>query len=120
MQLQIQEFNDNNNQNAGDGTDDNGAQGINHRAGGRNGNQAGQRSVQTHGDIGLTVADPGEQHCHAGGNRRGNGGGNQNLGQLGDAGSGSAVKSIPSEPENEATSPEHPASGCGREWREPW
>lgn len=32
------------------------------------GDQTGQKSVQGHGDIGLAVAQPGEDRGHAGGN----------------------------------------------------
>ncbi len=73
----------------------------------RDGDQTGQRAVQGHGDIGLAVTQPSEDHGHAGGHGGGKVGVEADEACQGHGGVGgqaqgrAAVESEPADPEDE-------------------
>ena len=91
------------NQHTGDTTDDNRAQAIGNITGGGNGHEACQGSIQTHGNIGLAVLDPGEDHTYHGCYGGGHGGGQENGAQLFDGSCRGTVEAVPAQPEDENT-----------------
>ena len=77
VKLQIKELNDYNYQDTGYDTDDDGAESVQRVTACGDTDKAGQRAVQAHRNIRLTVLDPGVKHRHNSGNRRSDRRGNE-------------------------------------------
>ena len=103
----IKELNAQDHQKTGHKADDEGTERRNSVAACRDGHQTGQRTVQGHGDIGLAVPQPGEDHGHAGGHSSGQVGveadqTGQGHGLIGGQAQGrAAVETEPAEPQDE-------------------
>ena len=103
MEFEVQQFHHQNDEYAGNGADDDCAGGIYRGTGRCDGHQAGQRRIQTHGHIGLSIFPPGKQHADKGGYSRGERGVAQNLCELDRIRGCSTVESVPAEPQDKAT-----------------
>ena len=103
----IKEFNAQDHEDTGHEADDEGTEGRDRITACGDGDQTSQRAVQGHGDIGLAVAQPGEDHGHAGGNGSGQVGveadkARQGHGLVGGKAQGrAAVEAEPAEPQDE-------------------
>ena len=103
----VEELDAQHHQEAGHKADEKCAEGRNGVTSGGDGHQTGQRTVQGHGDIGLAVTQPGEDHGHTGGHRSGQvgveadqtGHGHGSVG--GQAQGRAAVEAEPAEPQDE-------------------
>ena len=80
MELEVQQLHHQHHQDAIDCADEDRAQGVYRGTGGGDAHQASQRGVQTHGDVRLAAAHPGEDHAGEGGHGGGKGGVAQDLG----------------------------------------
>ena len=87
-------------QDAGHSADDDGTKAVYGIAGCRNCHQTGQGSVQAHGNIRLSVTDPGEDHAHHRSHRRRHGRDQKDRPELRQACGCRAVEAVPAEPEN--------------------
>ena len=101
VQLFIDDFDGDVDEDARDEPDEEGADDIDVRTARRHGNEPRQRAVERHGDIGLLVLDPGKDHRRDGARRRRDRGGDEDLRELRHARSRRAVEAVPAEPEDE-------------------
>ena len=69
----------------------------------RDSNQSGQRRIEAHGDIRLSVLHPGEQHARYGRHRRSYGCRSENSCHFTDIRRCSPVKSVPGKPQDETS-----------------
>ncbi len=70
VKLEVQELNYKHDDDSRNAADYRGAQSVNRGASRSDGHKAGERGVQGHRNVGLSVLEPSEKHCHNGRDRR--------------------------------------------------
>ena len=100
MELNIQRFHDDYDEDTRHDPHDGGTDGVHRRTARRDTDETCQTSVDTHGHVGFAVLNPSENHRHAGRHRRGNRRIHEDGGKLRRSGCRRAVKAVPTEPKN--------------------
>ena len=103
MEADIQILHSQNHKNAGHKADQRSADRVHAGAACRDSDQTGQRSIQTHGDVGLSILLPCKQHTGYRCNRRRDGRGAEDPCHLVHVCRRGAVEAIPGEPQDKAS-----------------
>ena len=103
MQFQIQHLDNDDNQDARDDADDDGAKRVHGVTAGGYADQTGQRGVQTHRNIRFSVLEPGKEHRGTCGNGRCDRSGHKDGCKRVSIPCSSPIEPIPAEPENETS-----------------
>ena len=101
VELEVETFDDHNDEDTGDDTDYSGAESVDVVASRGDADKTGEAGVEAHRDIRLAVFDPCEEKCSDSGDRGGDSRGHENRSQLRAVCGSRAVESVPAEPEDE-------------------